>query len=94
MAKTKKKRNRNKKPNLKKEKKIEKVKILETICEETLDLIFWKIEILSTGKTAVLSWRMKDFGSYFGITSEVPLSLIKEFCKKMEGQERDLLWES
>ncbi len=73
--------------------KTERVRILETSYEEAIDLIFWKIEILSTKKIAVLSWRRKDFGSYFGINEEIPLPLIKEFCKKMEGQERNLLWE-
>ena len=83
---------KNKKPKRKTEPQSERVKIIEAIFDD--EYVYWKVELLNSKKRAALQWKRKEFGQYFGITKEVPLSLLKEFCDKMIGQERNLIIES
>lgn len=70
----------------------ERVKILDTLFDE--EFVYWHVELLNSKKKATLQWKRKEFGQYFGINKEIPLPLLKEFCDKMVGQERNLLIES
>ena len=64
-----------------------KVKILDISYHNDSNLFNVLIKDIETGKKTTLSWK----GTDLGVTPSVPENIIDDFCKKMIGQEKNLI---
>lgn len=65
----------------------QKVKIKAAYYDESIDSVIWTVK-LPDGREADLIWLREEFGASFNIKDEIPVSIIKGFCKDMVGKER------